>query len=503
MVTESVDAVIVGTGMGGGTAALALAPTGAQILMLERGEFLPAEPQNWSPDAVYAHHRYKNAEKWRSSSGRTFKPGVHYYVGGNTKVYGAALPRFREHDFDRVEHLGGVSPGWPLSYQELEPYYTRAEEIYKVHAKRGEDPTDPPRSGEFPHPPMLHEPAISELASAIQAQGLHPLHIPLGLDYQTGGSCIRCSTCDGYPCLVRAKSDAETRAVRPALQFDNVRLWTRARADRLETDATGREVTAVHGHLNGEPFEVRARHVLVACGAVNSATLLLRSASPAHENGLGNGFDQVGRNYMVHNNTVLLALRPFKRNDTTFQKTLAVNDFYGPDNPRSAYPLGNLQLIGKVHEGTLKGARPRVPRPLRAFMAARSVEWWVMSEDLPDPDNRVQLTPGGGVLVHWKPTNVQAHRELVGAAKHMMRRAGYPVVFTETMGIETNSHQCGTLRLGIDPSRSVVDLFGRLHGVANVTVVDSSVFPSSSACNPALTIAALALRAADRLASTW
>lgn len=503
MTTTTVDAAIVGTGMGGGAAALTLAPSGASILMLERGDFLPPEPENWSPEANFVDHRYKNAESWQSGSGKAFKPGVHYCVGGNTKVYGAALPRFRAHDFDDVEHRDGVSPAWPVAYGELEHYYTRAEAILKVHAAPGEDPTDPPRSGDFPFPPVAHEPVVSELAAKLRDQGLRPFHIPLGVDLRPGGSCIRCGTCDGYPCKVRAKSDAETCAVRPALEFDNVRLWTGARVDRLETNSAGTTVTVVHGRRHGQPFAVRSGHVLVACGAVNSAALLLRSASPSHERGLANRFDQVGRYYMAHNNSVLLALRPFKKNDTTFQKTLAVNDFYCPGNPASRYPLGNLQLIGKVHQGALKGARPRLPRPLRDFVAARSIEWWVMSEDLPEADNRVRLAGSGRIAVDWTPTNIEAHKQLVHMARRMMRRAGYRFVFTETMGIETNSHQCGTLRMGTESDRSVVDSLGRVHGLSNVTVVDSSVFVSSSACNPALTIAALSIRASEHLAATW
>ena len=503
MKATTVDVAIIGTGMGGGTAALALAPSGASILMLERGDFLPSEPENWSPEANFADHRYKNAERWQSGSGKTFKPGVHYYVGGNTKVYGAALPRFRAHDFEEVEHREGVSPAWPVSYDELEPYYTRAETIFRVHAARNDDPTDPPRCGDFPFPPVPHEPVVSELSAALRVLGVHPFHVPLGLDLRPGGACIRCSTCDGYPCRVRAKSDAETCAVLPALGFDNVRLWTGARVDRLETDACGTSVTAVHGYRTGQSFTIRPRHVLIACGAVNSAALLLRSASPSHEKGLANGFDQVGRYYMAHNNSVLLALNPLRRNPTTFQKTLAVNDFYCPNNSVSTHPLGNLQLIRKVHQGTLKGSRPRLPRLVRAFVCERSVDWWVMSEDLPSGDNRVELGSDGGIVVHWTPTNTEAHQQLLRTAKRLMRRAGYPLVFSETMGVETNSHQCGTLRMGAEPNRSVVNPLGRVHGLDNVTVVDASVFVSSTACNPALTIAALSLRACEHLAATW
>ena len=499
MITHDVDVVIVGTGMGGSTAGLALAPTGASVLLLERGSFLPAEPQNWSPTANFAEHRYKNAELWHTPDGDTFTPGVHYYVGGNTKVYGAALPRFRSHDFEEIEHLGGVSPAWPIDYNSLEPFYTRAEEIYRVHAIAGEDPTDPPRTTPFPYPAVPHEPVIAELADAIAAQGLHPSHVPLGIDLRPSGLCIRCGTCDGYPCKVRAKSDAETCAVLPALESTNVELWTDAHVNRLEVSAGGQAVEAVVGSRRGEPFSIRARNVVVACGAANSAALLLRSTSRDHPRGLGNEHDLVGRNYMVHNNTVLAGLHPLHKNTTTFQKTLAVNDFYDPDNVANPYPLGNLQLIGKMHEGTLQGARPRLPRTARSLIAARSIEWWVMSEDLPDRNNRVALSDGGGIEIHWRPTNTEAHDLLLREAKKMMRKAGYPIVATQTMGIETNSHQCGTLKMGTDPKMSVVNTDQRIHDVENVYVVDSSVFPSSSACNPALTIAALSLRAMTKL----
>ena len=489
--------------MGGSTAALALATTGASVLMLERGTFLPVEPQNWSPIANYTDHRYKNAEKWHTPTGETFSPGVHYYVGGNTKVFGAALPRWRAHDFEETVHIGGISPAWPICYAELEPFYAQAEEIYRVRALDGEDPTDPPRRSPFPYPAVPHEPTIQQLSDDIAAQGLHPTHLPLGIDLRPQGLCIRCGTCDGYPCQVGAKSDAEICAVRPALESANVELWTGAYVERLQIGSGGRRVTAVVGSRNGEPFSVRAHHVVVACGAANSAALLLRSDSSDHRRGLGNDHDQVGRNYMVHNNTVMAALCPYRKNPTVFQKTLAVNDFYLPRNRASSYPLGNLQLIGKMHEGTLRGARPRLPLFLRNFITARSVEWWVMSEDLPDANNRVSLSPAGGIQVRWHATNTQAHDLLLRQAKKMMRKAGYPLIATQTMGIETNSHQCGTLRMGTDRHTSVVDPDQRIHGIENVLVADSSVFPSSSASNPALTIAALSLRAIDRLTKGW
>jgi len=492
------DIIIIGTGAGGGTLAYALRASGARVLLLERGDFLPQEPQNWSPEAVFDQQRYKPKEVWQDAEGRPFHPGVHYYVGGNTKVYGAALPRLRRADFEVIEHEGGISPAWPIRYEDLEPYYVRAEQIYLVHGVSGDDPTEPPRSGPFPFPPVPHEPYIAELAEQLRAQGLHPSYLPIGIDLRPGGRCIRSKTCDGFPCQLLAKGEADVCCVRPALESPDVELMTHTYARRLLTDPSGRRVTAVEVERDGERFEVHADIVVVACGAANSAALLLRSANSVYPNGLANSSGLVGRHYMVHNNTALMAVHPTRRNPTIFQKTLAVNDFYfrGPDWP---YPMGNLQLLGKLQAGMLTANQPLVPRRVLQAVADRSVDWWVMSEDLPDPENRVTLGSDGSIRIHWKPNNLVAHAKLVQAARQMLRRAGYPIVLTQRMGIETNSHQCGTLRFGNDPSTSVLELFCRSHDIPNLYVVDSSFFPSSTAVNPALTIAAQALRVADHL----
>ena len=484
--------------MGGGTLAYALRDSGARILLVERGTYLPQEPENWSPKAVFKQKRYKPAEVWQDTSGKPFHPGVHYYVGGNTKVYGAALPRFRRQDFEEIEHEGGTSPIWPIRYSDLEPYYAAAEKLYFVHGQVGSDPSDPPRSGPFPFPPVPHEPYIEFLYNQLQEQGFHPFLLPLGIDLRDGGRCIRCKTCDGFPCQVLAKADADACAVRPALENPDIQLWTDTYARRLLTDENGKQVTAVELEKDGTILQVQADVFVVSCGAVNSAALLLRSANNAHPEGLANSSGQVGRNYMVHNNTAIMGVDPRRRNPTLFQKTMAVNDYYtrGPDWP---YPLGNLQLLGKLQAGMLTAAKPFVPGPILQGMADHSVDWWVMSEDLPDPENRVTLASDGGIRVRWKFNNRVTHEKLIEAAKTMVREAGYPLVLVERMGIETNSHQCGTLRFGYDPGKAVLDPFCKAHDLNNLYVVDSSFFPSSAAMNPALTIAAQALRVADHL----
>ncbi|HYV42219.1 MAG TPA: GMC family oxidoreductase, partial [Thermoanaerobaculia bacterium] len=325
------DVVIIGTGAGGGTLAWSLAPTGKKILLLERGDYVPREKENWSTRAVNLEARYNTKEEWRDSKGEPLHPHTNYYVGGNTKFYGAALFRLRKEDFGEIRHHGGVSPAWPVSYEEMEPYYTKAEQLYHVHGERGADPTEPPASAPYPHPPVSHEPRIQRLSDDFARLGCKPFPVPLGImldeKNRRTSACIRCSTCDGHPCLIDAKSDAQVVCVDPALAHENVTLVTNAKVTRLHTDAAGRRVTRVSVERNGGTEEYSADVVVVACGAINSAALLLRSASERHPNGLANSSDTVGRHYMGHVNSVLMAISRCP-NPTVFQKTLAVNDFY-------------------------------------------------------------------------------------------------------------------------------------------------------------------------------
>jgi choline dehydrogenase-like flavoprotein len=478
--------------------ARALAGSGARVLVLERGDYLPVEPQNWSPVALFLENRYKAKETWDDRQGREYHPGVHYWVGGNTKVYGAVLHRLRQEDFEAIEHEGGTSPAWPISYDDLEPYYARAEEWYLAHGEAGLDPTEPYRSAPYPFPPVPSDPYMLDLAEKFRNQGLHPYPLPLGLDYHETGTCIRCRTCDAFPCPLGAKADSHTCGILPALNDPNIELWTGAFARRLLTDETGTQVTGVEVERDGQRLEISAGTIVVACGAVNSAALLLRSANSLHPEGLANRSGQVGRNYMVHNNAVLMAVHPTAINGTVVQKSFSINDFYfrGPGFP---YPMGNLQPVGKVQTAMLQTALRRAPARLLTQIAARSTDWWVMSEDLPDPENRVTIGSNGRIRVQWTPNNVVTHQKFIDTATELFRNAGYPLVVTRTMGIETNSHQVGTIRFGDDPATSVLDQYCKAHDLQNLYVVDASFFPSSTAVNPALTIMAQAIRVAEHI----
>ncbi len=520
MSTDGYDVVIIGSGAGGGTLAWKLASSGKRILLLERGEYLPRERQNWDTEAVFTTGRYLTTEKWRDAHGHDFVPEQNYNVGGNTKFYGAALFRLRPEDFGEIAHHGGVSPAWPLTYEDFEPWYAAAEDLYVVHGEAGEDPTEGKR-GEYPYPAVKHEPRIQQLSDDLEREGLQPFHLPIGvmLDQAVDGSplhtskCIRCDRVDGFPCLVNAKADAQTVCVDPALAHPNVTLMTGMNVQRLETNASGRQVTSVIAtNSTGEELRVKGDVIVVACGALNSALLLLRSANDAHPNGLANRSDQVGRNYLRHNNVAMMALSK-EPNPTRFQKTLALHDWYlkGEDTD---YPWGGIQMLGKSDAEQLRGKAPHFLSwaakltPLRSIeaVAHHSVDFWLSSEDLPHPDNRVAIDRDGTVRLALRDTNTEGLKRLRKKFQSMLSKLGMhdglhqrKLYLHEAMDISATAHQAGTVRFGNDPQTSVLDPDCKAHGIDNLYVADSSFFPSIGAVNPTLTIIANSLRVGQHI----
>ncbi len=512
------DLIVIGSGPGGASLAQRLAPTGKRILILERGDYLPRSESNWDSQAVFVEGRYQVDETWTNADGDSFKPGLHYYVGGNSKVYGAALFRLRERDFDEVVHAGGISPAWPLKYDDFAPFYNDAERLFHVHGVRGEDPTEPPTRTPYPFPAVKHEPKVAELSDKLSGIGLQPFHLPLGilLDQQADGSptptstCMRCSYFDGFPCLLNGKADAQVVCIDPMLAAnDNVTLLTGAYVSRLGTDDTGRRIDAVHVERAGVEEIYTADTVVVACGALSSALLLLRSANDRHPSGLANGSGQVGRNYMRHDMSVLMAVMTHV-NETVFQKTLAFSDFYfGADD--WDYPLGLVQMCATSHADQVKGeALPAwlewLPDMPFDQIARHSMDFWLQSEDLPHSDNRVYYKDGK-VHLDLVNTNPEALKHLKRKLEQVLSDIGWPAVLLERslylgkdIPINGTSHQAGTCRFGSDPATSVLNLDCRAHEVDNLYVADASFFPSIGAVNPTLTIIANALRVADIIA---
>ncbi|HEY4418248.1 MAG TPA: GMC family oxidoreductase [Pseudonocardia sp.] len=513
------DVIVIGTGAGGGTFAHRLAPSGKRVLMLERGGYLPRERANWDSTEVFVKGRYRAPEFWLDGTGNEFPPEVNYFVGGNTKFYGAALFRLRPQDFGELRHYDGISPAWPIAYSDLEPYYTEAEHLYDVHGRHGEDPTCGDATSDYPFPPVMHAPRIQQLADDLEKQGLHPFHLPIGVRLTQepngaaahGSTCIRCDRVDGFPCLVDGKSDAQVICVDPALRHENVQLITGAHVTRLETDPSGRTVTAVVTEFgDGEVVRFSADIVVVSCGAVNSAVLLLRSANDRHPDGLANGSGVVGRHYMRHNNLALMAVSK-EPNPTRFQKTLALHDWYlGSED--FDHPMGGIQMLGKSDAEQIRANAPHWAGRISPDMpfdelARHAVDFWLCGEDLPLPENRVSLDRDGRIqLTLDEKNNLEGLKRLRRALESRLCDLGmhenllhHSIYLHKGKPIGATAHQAGTVRFGMDPFASALDVNCRTHEVDNLYVVDTSFFPSIGAVNPSLTAMANALRVGDHV----
>ena len=553
------DAIVIGSGAGGGTLALHLARAGKRILILERGPFLPQEKLNWDTSAVFLQNRYHTKEVWQDKDGKDLHPQQAYFVGGQTKVYGAAMFRMRAEDFGVIQHQGGVSPAWPIAYADMEPYYTRAEELFYVHGDLGTaqavaggfasswDPTEPFHSKVYPYPAFANEPRMQRVEDDVRKLGVRTFPIPLGLKRNAADTveskCIRCDTCDGYPCLVHAKSDADINCIREIMHLPNVTLMTQARVVRLTTNASGTAISSVEivtPDSQGKTVSYAGDIVAVCAGAVNSAVLLLLSANEKHPRGLGNNAsDQVGRNFMYHQADAVLALST-DRNDDSYMKTWGTNDFYFKDPDSSyPYPLGQVQPVGSFHHQMMKSdAPPLTPGFVLETMKEHAVPWWLTTEDLPAAENRVTLRnttpsqamssePGtagphgaanptdpavgtvaapGQIRLAYTPNNVESFNRLKDRWIDVLKRAGHATTsvpfhayFKKRIPLEGVGHQNGTCRFGHDPATSVLDVHCKVHDIDNLYVVDASFFPSASAVNPSLTIIANAIRVADYL----
>ncbi|CAD5915349.1 6'''-hydroxyparomomycin C oxidase [Planktothrix agardhii] len=493
---QNYDLIIIGTGAGGGTLAYKLASTGKKILILERGDFMPLEEQNRSNVDIFKRERYHAPEQWYDSAGEPFSPQMNYAVGGNTKIYGAALLRFREGDFETVQHQGGISPEWCLKYSDFEPYYTEAETLYKVHGQANDDPTEPPRSGDYPFPAVATEPQVAQIYKAIAKLGLHPAPLPLALTRQ-----------DDDP-----TNDSEVSGIAPALTHPNVTLKTGAKVVRLHINPSGRVVKGVQAEIDGQSHLFLGDIVVLACGAVNSAALLLRSVSDRHPNGLANSSGLVGRNLMKSLMTVVVQLST-KPNSGAFQKTVCVNDFYWGDDD-FPYPMGHIQNSGGLLTDIIFAEAPPMFSLLAKFMpgfglkqlATHSIGWWAQTEDLPDPNNRVRFE-GGKLFIDYSANNNEAHDRLIYRWTEVLKTIekqleGFQQGVLHPRGevpIQVMANQCGTCCFGDDPQTSVLDPNCRAHDLDNLYVVDGSFFPSNAGVSPALTIIANALRVGDRL----
>lgn len=507
------DIIIIGTGSGGGTIAQKLASSGKRILIIERGDFIPKEKENWDANEVIVKGRYRTNEVWYDKDMQPFSPFTHYVVGGNSKMYGAASFRLREKDFQRFEHYAGTSPAWPLSYQDFESYYTEAEELFSVHGERGADPTEPPTKSPYPFKSIPVEPFTKDLFEKIKSLNVKAFPIPMAVRLASDTPHVPDAEAvlgnfDGFPDPTEAKADSHVIGVRVALKYPNVKLLTNALVHKLDTDESGKRVETVHVMRNGKEEVYKAKMVILAAGAVNSAALMLRSANKKHPNGLANANDLVGRNYMTHINGCLIAYTPNKVNTSFFQKYFCIGDYYLP-TAENDKPLGEIQLMGKNDPETVVGLGAAFfPDKDAAWLSSHSIDFWLTAEDLPQHENRVKLTDDGNIQIiyHREKNNVAAFDQLKQKLKNLFVQLGkIDADFKEVhwagydLGVSGVSHQCGTLCFGTDPTTSVLDVNCKAHELENLYVADASFFPSSGAYNPSLTTAANALRVGEYL----
>ncbi|HLF90744.1 MAG TPA: GMC family oxidoreductase, partial [Anaerolineales bacterium] len=372
------------------------------------------------------------------------------------------------------------------------------------------DPTEPWRSGPFPYPALEHEPRIQQLNDDLKNLGYHPSPLPMGirLGYEDGEEGYTTNLnllgqFDGFPDPTESKADAHVIGVRHALRHENVMLKTHSYVERLVTDGSGRKVTGVVVRQeDGTEVVYSAGYVIVAAGAINSAALFLRSKNNKHPNGLANSSGLVGSNYMSNNNATFIAIS-HEPNDSVFEKTLALADFYWGDE-EFKYPMGYIQMLGKVDETAMMFEAPQPFKGMTyAEMAAHSLDFWLQSEDLPDPNNRVTVDVEGRIHFHFKRNNIEAHQHLADKLKSLLNSIGcheHLIEVNHYLGTQFEfnlAHEMGTMKMGIDPKTSVLDTYNRPHDLENVFVTDGCFFVSSGSVNPTLTILAQTLRVAD------
>jgi choline dehydrogenase-like flavoprotein len=485
------DAVVIGTGLGGSTLAYRLAQRGMHVLILEKGDVLQLRPhQLGEPTGINVNSFPALAAKEMS-----FPHGLNI-VGGQTKFYGAAMYRMRESDFLGIPHEAGVSPAWPITYNELEPYYCEAERIYRVHGASQGDPTEPPRSFPFPHPPLPHAPLVASLVDRLRQSGTPVSSLPRALDYGPDGKCVLCSTCDAYYCRLDAKMDAETAALRPALASGYVELMTRARCLRILTSEDGTKATGVLVERDGEQQLLHADVVAVCAGVGRSAHLLLESRTTKHPHGIGNSSQCVGLYYGGHTAGMLFPMLSFtKKLPEMHTKTFAINAYYNgaPDWP---YPLGVIQAVGQLPFWD-RDVVAWWKRYAARLVGERSIFCLYMTEALPTKETGFEIFEGRIVGMRPPVQNTATFEKLRLLAIDVFRRAGYLVVAPHHRALY---HPTGTVVFGADPRFSVLDRNCKVHDIDRLFVVDASVLPSAGAVNTGLTIAALALKVGDAIA---
>ncbi|MBI3983126.1 MAG: GMC family oxidoreductase [Gemmatimonadetes bacterium] len=488
--------------------ALELARAGVPVTVLERGDWARRDDSAWDPRAILIERRYRSATPYEAHQG--IRRRLHYpneAVGGNSVFYGAASFRLRERDFEP----SGDLPRWPIRYGDLEPHYAEVERLLGVVGVAGVDPTEPPRSGGYAAAPPPYSPPAERVARACEARGLHPFPIPLAINFDGRDGrerCVRCLTCDLFPCKIGAKNDLSVTVLPEAMRRGAV----------VRPGTVARRLIVEHGRVTGvecvdtrtsEAFAISCAACVVSCGAISSAALLLAS-------GLGecepNG-SLVGRHLMRHCSGVVIGLLPQEVNPSqVFHKQVAISDFYFGDG-ETVSDTGRLGIIQGLQVPPPEWIRAEAPFPINLLGAATvksHLYLLCLAEDLPRRENRVELDsarrdpfgmPLARVFHAYQPSDLRARRALYRQASRILRAAGAWIRVRKP--IHTFSHALGTCRFGDDPREAVLDPWCRYFGIPNLFVVDGSFMPTSGGVNPSLTIAANGLRVGRYVAREW
>lgn len=519
---QTFDAVIVGSGFGGAMTAHALVQTGWSVLLVERGDWVARGPDASLPEnfVLQTSHYARDAAYRVVENGRPIrKPlGALFCVGGASVFYGGVSFRLRERDFHPPAEITADSgAAWPIDYADLEPFYARAERILGVCGSPDGDPTAPWRSTPYPLPSQPLSVLSQRMAGAAQSLGLRPFPLPMAIHHggESGrATCVRCGACDGFACPVSAKNDLATKVIAPLLERGcderrvggSVRLQSGTAVVRL-VEAGGR-ITGVDcvERATGRRFTVRGREIILAAGALATPHLLLASgldrANP--------GGAVVGRYLMRHANSVVFGFLSRTFPPDGLVKELGIHDYYegdeAPDAPPG--PLGGIQSLPTPPLGVIEDQVPAPIAWIAGLFLSRTAGLITIAEDQPRRENGVVLDPsasdGAGLpalrITHrYTARDAAANRALRRRARAILRAAGAFLFYHHT--IRTFSHALGTVRMGRDERTSALDEFCRFRGIENLAVVDGSVFPTSGAVNPSLTIAANALRVAALLSA--
>jgi len=512
-VPEYYDVIVIGSGAGGGSLAYTVADSGKRFLLLERGSYLPREPANWDASQVFVDGRYISKDTWYDADGSPFQPQVHYFVGGATKLYGAALYRLGPRDFGELRHVDGASLAWPVSYDDFEPYYTRG----RVAVSGPRQPRRRSHGGSLEEAVSMAgrvpRAAHSAVARGTTKRWLPPVPRAVWHLARRGRSAeqwmrsLRDVRRVPVPCA--REVDAETIAVRPLLGRPNVRLLVDAEVTSLETDASGRQVTQVVVSRHGDRRSTRSMSSWYRPARRTAQRSCCAPRTTAIPNRLANGSDQVGRDCMYHNSKAVVALTT-ERNDTVFQKTLALKHFYFRADDYE-WPIGQIEMVGTSNAVAMKGEEPKLTKLAPHWsldeVAHHAVDFWLTTEDLPNPENRVTLDGDGNIRLAYTSNNdAEANRlyhELkkilnhVGMAKHHVLDKNF--YMNMSIAVAGVAHQAGTCRFGNDPKGSVLDPNCKAHELDNLYAIDTSFFPSIGAVKPALTATANEIRVGEHL----